>query len=36
MGYFNRQLVMDNAASGSRSTQDVSLLTQEDTVRLYS
>ena len=25
---------MDNAASGSRSTQDASLLTQEDTVSL--
>ena len=36
MGYFHRQLVMDNAASGSRSTQDASLLTQEDTVSLYS
>ena len=29
-----KQLVMDNAASGSGSTQDASLLTQEDTVSL--
>ena len=29
-----RLLVMDNVASGSRSTHDTSLLTQEDTVSL--
>ena len=34
MGYFNRLLVMENAESGSRSKQDASLLTQEDTVTL--
>ena len=34
MGYFNRQLVLDKAESGSRSTQDASLLTQDDNVSL--